>query len=118
VGRFLPINQPNPLATDDMHERISHGTKATSQITRELLGAERGDRLQNPVVRPAVVLVEQLNVIFSHGGEWLTLSSTESYLASPIQQILSGVQGEREELKRKSALTPVFQKGSPAAPAI
>jgi hypothetical protein len=27
---------------------------------------ERGDRLKNPVVRPAVVFVEQLNVIFSH----------------------------------------------------
>ena len=42
-------------------------------FARELLSAERGDRLQNPVVRPAVVFVEQLNVIFIHGEAWLTL---------------------------------------------
>jgi hypothetical protein len=33
---------------------------------RELLSAERRNRLQNPVVRPAVVFVEQLNIISSH----------------------------------------------------
>src|SRR5260370_41461278 len=74
MGRLLPIREPNPLAADDMHERVSHGTKATAQIARELLSTERADRLQDPVVRPAVVFVEQLNVIFSHGGGGLTLS--------------------------------------------
>jgi len=63
----------NPTRRRDVHERVSHGTKAAAQIARELLSAERGDRLQNPVVRPAVVFVEQLNVIFIHGEAWLTL---------------------------------------------
>jgi hypothetical protein len=76
MGQLLPIHKPNPLAADDVDERVSHGAKATTQIVRELLGGERGDRLQNPVVRPAVVFVEQLNVIFSHSdGGSPTLSS-------------------------------------------
>src|SRR5712692_3891097 len=86
MGRLLPIRKPTPLAADDVHQRVSHGTKAAAQIARELLGAERGNRLQNPVVRPAVVFVEQLNVIFSHGGGWLTLSSGKSYLAPGVRQ--------------------------------
>ena len=73
--RLLPVRKPNPLAADDVHERVSHGTKAAAQIARELVSAELGGRLQNPVVRPTVVLVEQLNVIFSHGGGWKTPSS-------------------------------------------
>src|ERR1700728_4679886 len=51
-----------------MHERVSHRSKAAAQITRKLLRAESGDRLQNTLVRPAVVFVEQLNIIFSHRG--------------------------------------------------
>jgi len=65
---LLPVRKPDPLTADDVDERVSHGTKAAAQIARELLSAELGDRLQNPVVRPAVVFVEQLNVIFGHGG--------------------------------------------------
>ena len=117
MGRFLPISQPNPFPADDVHERISHGMKAAPQITRELFGAERGEPLQNPVVRPAVVFVEQPNVIFSHSGGWLTLSSGESYLASIIQQTLSGIQDEREEPKGNRLLAPVVKKGSSAAAA-
>src|SRR5712692_7089496 len=86
MGRLLPIRKPTPLAADDVHQRVSHRTKAAAQITRKLLSAERGDRLQNPVVRPAVVFVEQLNVIFSHGGGWLTLSFGYSYLAPRVRQ--------------------------------
>ena len=57
-----------------MQKRVSHGTEAAPQIARELLSGEHGDRLQDPVVGPAVVFVEQLNVIFSHGGgRWPTL---------------------------------------------
>src|SRR5437660_11965518 len=67
MGRLLPIRKPTPLAADNVHERVSHGTKPAAQIARELLNAERGDRLQNSVVRPPVVVVEQLNVIFGHG---------------------------------------------------
>ena len=48
-----------------MQERVSRGTKAAAQVPRELLGAESGDRLQNPVVRPAVVFIEQVNVLFT-----------------------------------------------------
>src|SRR2546422_6163617 len=82
MGRLLPISKPTPLAADDVHERVSHGTKAAAQIARELLIAQPGDRLQNPVVRPAVVFVEQLNVILIHAGGRLPHSSGESYLAS------------------------------------
>jgi hypothetical protein len=82
MGRLLPIRKPNPFATDDVEERVPHGTKATTQIVRELLSAERGNRLQNSVVRPTVIFVEQLNIIFSHGdGGKSTFSTVESYLA-------------------------------------
>src|SRR5258708_40028359 len=74
-GRLLPIRDPTPLAGDDMYERVSHGTKAAAEIARELLIAQCRERLQNPAVLPTVVLVEQLNVIFSHGGGWKTPSS-------------------------------------------
>ena len=63
-----------------MQERVSHGSKAATEIARELLRAERGGRLQNPVVRPAVIFVEQLNVIPSHDGS-RNLSSVGYYLA-------------------------------------
>ena len=57
-----------------MQKRVPHGTKASPEVSRELLSAERGGRLQHPVVGPAVVFVEQVNVIFSHGGgRWPTL---------------------------------------------
>jgi hypothetical protein len=68
LGRLLPLRKPAPFAADDVHERVSHGTKAAAHITGELFSAERGDRVQNSVVRPAVVFVEQPDVIFSHGG--------------------------------------------------
>src|SRR5215813_4956866 len=67
MGRRLPVGKPTPFAADDVHERISYRTKASTQITSELLGPESRDRLQNPVVGPTVVRVEQLNVILSHG---------------------------------------------------
>src|SRR5580704_15790383 len=86
MGRLLPICKPTPLAADDMHERVSHGTKAAAQIARELLSAESGDCSQNPVVCPAIVFVEQLNVILSHGEEWQDRSSGESYLSPGIRQ--------------------------------
>jgi len=66
-GQFLPIFQPTPLAPDDVHKRLSHGTQAAAQIVSELLRRERGDRPQNPVVGPAVVFVEQTDVVFRHG---------------------------------------------------
>jgi len=65
-GGSFQIRKPDPLASDNVDERIPHGTKATTQIVRELLRAERRGGLQNPVVRPAVVFVEQLNIIFCH----------------------------------------------------
>src|SRR5215813_11481216 len=67
MGRRFPIGKPTPFAADDVHERISYRTKASTQITSELLRAESRNRLQDPVVCPMVVLVEQLNVILSHG---------------------------------------------------
>jgi len=77
----ITIRKPTPLAADDMHEGVSHGAKAAAQIARELLGAHRGHRSQNPVVRPTVVFVKQLNVILSHFGGRLTLSPAGFYLA-------------------------------------
>src|SRR5206468_873752 len=56
------------LTADDVHERVSDRTEATAEVARELLSAESGGGLQNSVVRPAVVLVEELNVVVSHGG--------------------------------------------------
>ena len=66
MGRVLPIRKPNPLPADDVDQRVPHGTKATTHIARELLSVERGGCLQDSVVRPAVVFVEQLNIIFCH----------------------------------------------------
>jgi len=67
MRRRPPIRKPNPLATDDVYERVSHGTETSAQITGERLTAERGRRLQDPVVCPAVVFVEKLNVLSGHG---------------------------------------------------
>src|SRR5262244_1232232 len=67
MGRRFPVGKPTPFAAYDVHERVSYRTKAATQITSELLGPESRNRLQNPVVCPTVVLVEQLNVILSHG---------------------------------------------------
>ena len=52
MRRRPPIRKPNPLATDDVYERVSHGTETSAQITGERLTAERGRRLQDPVVCP------------------------------------------------------------------
>src|SRR5258708_5190867 len=68
AGRLLPIGEPTPLASDDMNERVSDGRKAAAQIASELLRGERGDRLENPVVLPTVILVQEMNVVFRHGG--------------------------------------------------
>ena len=57
MRQLLPIRQPTPLSSDDVDERVSHGTKAAAWIARELIYSERRDRLQNPVIRPAVVFV-------------------------------------------------------------
>ena len=92
-GPLLPIRKPTPLAGDDVYERVSHGAKAAAQIARELLIAERGRRLQNPVVRPAVVFVEQLNFIAIHVGGRLTRASGEFYLAMEGQSYYGFVGG-------------------------
>jgi PAS fold len=55
------------VATDDMYQRVSHGTESTALIARELLSAERCGSLQSSVVCPAIVFVEQVNVILRHG---------------------------------------------------
>ena len=54
-GPFLPIRNPTPLATNDVRQGVSQGTKAASEITGKPLSAERGHRLKNRVVRPAVI---------------------------------------------------------------
>jgi hypothetical protein len=58
--------KPNPLTTDDVHERVSHGRKAAAQIAGELFRSKRRNGLQNPVACPAVVFIEQTNVISRH----------------------------------------------------
>jgi hypothetical protein len=49
-----------------VYERVSHGTETSAQIAGERLGAERGGCLQDPVVCPAVVFVEKLNLLSGH----------------------------------------------------
>jgi len=67
-GRRPPIRKPNPLAADDVYERVSHGAETSAQIAGERLSAERGRRLQDPVVCPAVAFLEKLNVLSGHVG--------------------------------------------------
>jgi hypothetical protein len=62
----LSNTKPNPLTADDVHKRVAHGTKAAAKIARELLSAKPGRGLQNSVIGPAVVLVEQPHVVDSH----------------------------------------------------
>src|SRR6185369_5572638 len=54
-GGSFQIRKPDPLASDNVDERIPHGTKATTQIVRELLRAERrgGLRLAKPCCSPS-----------------------------------------------------------------
>jgi hypothetical protein len=54
----------SPTRRDDVHERVSHGTKGAAQVARELFGAESGGRLQDAAVGPSVVFVEQVDVVF------------------------------------------------------
>lgn len=46
---------------------VWHGTKAAAQIVCELISAERGDRVQDPVVRPAVVFVAMTKILQVEG---------------------------------------------------
>jgi len=46
VGKAFGLNRAsrrflNPLAPEDVHQRVSHRTKAASQIARELLSGEK-----------------------------------------------------------------------------
>jgi len=63
---FVPIRNPTPLAPNDVHQGVAHGMKAAPEITGKPLTAQRGNRLQNRVVRPAVVFEEELNIVLSH----------------------------------------------------
>jgi len=66
MRRLPPVGKPAPLAAQDMHERVSYGAKAAAQVPRELLNAQGAGRFENPIVRPAVVFEQQLNVISIH----------------------------------------------------
>src|SRR5215470_10677815 len=69
VGRRFPVGEPTPFAPDDMHESVTYRTSGATQIMSELLRTESGSRFENPVVSPAVILVEQLNVVLSHAEQ-------------------------------------------------
>jgi len=56
------------FASNDVNERVAHGTKAAAKIARELLNAQPGRGLQNSVIGSAVVLVEQPNIVDRHDG--------------------------------------------------
>src|SRR5215469_3679238 len=58
VGRGFPICEPTPLATDNVHQGISHRNKAATQVACELLRTERRSCLQNPAVGPPIVFVQ------------------------------------------------------------
>ena len=105
MGRRLPVGKPTPFAADDVHESISYRTKASTQITSELLGPESRDRLQNPVVGPTVVRVEQLNVILSHGERVPAIC-----LANPIPdqrwvKWTRGISGDLDNRPERDGLT-------------
>ena len=100
MGRCFPIGKPTPFAADDVQERISYRTKAATQITSELLRAENGNRVQNPVVCPTVVLVEQLNVVLSHDERVSALSlgnPTPHRHSVKTERGISGELGDRPE---------------------
>ena len=40
MRRLPPVRKPDPLAADDMYQRVSHGTESTAKIARELLSPE------------------------------------------------------------------------------
>jgi hypothetical protein len=63
-----------------VHQHIAHGANAAAEIARELLHAKGRGRFENSVVRPTIILVQQLNIIFSHGGDGPSLILCESYL--------------------------------------
>jgi hypothetical protein len=61
AGSFQYANQiHSPLIMCTSVSRTER--KLTPKVARELLSAEIGCHLQNPVVRPAIVFLEQLNV--------------------------------------------------------
>jgi len=91
--RLLENRQPTPLAADDVYECVSRGREAAAEITRKLLDAERGSRLQNAVVRPAVIFEEKLDVIFVH-GDAQPFRLRQSYLALTFSRALSSVGGK------------------------
>src|SRR5262249_48855705 len=97
MGRCFPIGKPTPFAADNVHERVSHRTKAATQITGELLRTESGSRFQNPVVCPTVVLIEQLNVVLSHGERVpaLCLGNLTRHRHSVKPADISGELGDR-----------------------
>jgi hypothetical protein len=54
-GGLVPDCKPTPLDADNVHQSVSHRPEAATQIMRELLNAASGNRLQDRVVRPAVM---------------------------------------------------------------
>jgi hypothetical protein len=73
-GRPLPIHKPKPCASDDVRKRVSHGTEAAPRSRVNCSAVSTETACKTLLFGPAVVLVEQLNVIFSHGGgRWPTL---------------------------------------------
>src|SRR5229473_4925871 len=59
--------------------------KLPPHLAGELLNAKRCSRLQSPIVRPAVVFVQQLNVIFIHVDGRLTRASGGFYPARGVR---------------------------------
>src|SRR5262249_8232200 len=64
----FPELQPDPFARNDVKERIPNRSKASAKIACELRLSERGRRVKDPPVRPAVILIQKLNVGFRHGN--------------------------------------------------
>ena len=64
--RDAPEREPDPLARKDVDECVAEGSEAASEVARELVGRQRRRSLDDPVVGPAVVFVEKLDVVGGH----------------------------------------------------
>src|SRR5215469_2227081 len=106
--RLLPILKPTPLAADQVHERVAHGTEAAAEIARELFRSEHRDRAQNSVVCPTVIFEQQANVILRHGASlaWSSLTHEPQFVRAHLAAIYSSKSSPQSRANRELAHSP------------
>src|ERR1700694_4357932 len=95
MGWASPISEPNPIAAQDVQERVSHAMKAAAHSGGKLLMAERSGGLQHSGVRPTLVHLKKPNVIPSH-----------SYLHKTFTRSAIQINSNTEKLRPKQAHRP------------